>query len=306
VWTSTTLPGDIRGYSTYNITTGVGINGGSRYVAPGQAIWIRSYLAGSTFEVKSGARVHTTGVELKTASQTEDDVLRFELRNSYTYDEGAVVFRSIGSHEVTLNDSEKRLSSDKKVSNVYVLKGEKKVAVSLLPEIHEVSSVSLGYVAGSEVVGVSALRFTNIQDFKPGVSVYLLDKETNTKVDLRNQSVYEFDAVAGTNDNRFEVVFESIVTDIDDVQVLQQTKEIQVYAYYKPGNLEVFENLLPENTSSKVLVTVSEINGRIIHQSDYTSSGQHTINTILKKGIYLITASSVKTGRYTCKIVVAE
>jgi hypothetical protein len=78
VWTTTTLPEDIRGYATFNIITGVGLNGGSRYVAPGQALWVKSYLAGSTLEVKSGARVHAAGMQLKSASQVEENVLRIE------------------------------------------------------------------------------------------------------------------------------------------------------------------------------------------------------------------------------------
>jgi hypothetical protein len=172
--------------------------------------------------------------------------------------------------------------------------------------VHEVSSVPLGYSVGSEGVGVTALRFTNIQDFQSGVSVYLLDKEINTMVDLRSQPVYEFVAEAGANDSRFEVIFESIATDVDKVQISQRDAHIQVYTFYKKGSLEIYENLLPENTSGEVSVTVTKVDGEIVYQSDYKSSGKHTINAILEKGIYLVTAASAKTEKYTCKVIVAE
>ncbi|TLX77470.1 T9SS type A sorting domain-containing protein [Labilibacter sediminis] len=308
IWTRTDLPGDIRGYATYNLASGVGVNGGVRFVPPGQSFWVRNYTASSDFIIKSGARVHTTGVALKsTGGEGVDDVLRFKMVNQYTTDEGVVVFREIGTSELTRFDSEKRIDSNKKVPNVYSLKGEKKVSISLLPEISENRGVLLGYSVKTEGAGVSILRFTNINDFKPGLPVYLEDKLTGTIVDLRQQSEYEFMAVAGEDNGRFELKFEMITTDTEGgIEMNQSDKKATIFAYDASGVIEVVENLLEENTAGEVTITIANMSGKVLHQSQYTNSGRHSISEILNSGVYLITASEKNKGHVSTKLVITD
>ena len=89
-------------HTTYNVAEGIGTNGGSRYIAPGQSYWLRAYGAGS-FVVNSGARTHGTSAALKSAHLIDSDVLRLNIgAGSYT-DEVAMAFRSSGNEEFSDN-----------------------------------------------------------------------------------------------------------------------------------------------------------------------------------------------------------
>jgi hypothetical protein len=304
VWTTTTLTGNERGYATYNISTGVGVNEGVRYIPPGQSFWIRSYTASSTFTINSGARVHTTGVQLKAlGTMVNNDVLRFEINNGETTDEGAIVFRSIGSTSVSVNDSEKRLVSGSKVANVYSLKSSDKLAISVFPEVVHVSEVPLGYTVGADGGDVAKLTFTNINDFQPDVSVCLMDKETGDMIDLRQQSEYEFSFIQGQNDTRFEVVLKPIAANVNKLWATQSDL-VKVYANYENGSLQVFENLLAEGEQGLVSVYVSEVSGAKLKQESYKQSGKHNIDVTLNKGLYIIAVTSPSKGVHCYKLIV--
>ncbi len=307
VYTRTTLPGDIRGYAAYNMVSSEGVNGGSQYVAPGQCFHVYNPSGQFNFEVNSTTKIHTSGVELKSTggARIKDDVIRFEMNNGITTDQSVIVFRNPGVFEMTQNDTEKRMENNGVVPNVYSLKGSKNIAINLLPEVENVESVQLGYKLGSKGSGVSTLRFTNIQDFQPGIPVYLTDHLTGEKVNLREESVYEFMAEAGTVNERFEIVFEApISTDVSER--IKGKDGIDVYAYAHSGGITVVENLLEEGESGSINIMVTDAAGKVFHSSDYRHSGKHIIAESFTKGIYLVVITEPSKGRYTYKVIVKE
>ena len=305
IWTRTTLPGDIRGFASYNVSSGEGINGGTQYVAPGQAFYVYNQSGSFDFEVNSTTKIHTSGVELKSTgdARVKDDVIRFEMNNGITTDQSVIVFRSPGVFEMTQNDTEKRMENNGVVPNVYSLKGSKNVAINLLPEVVNVESVQLGYKLGS--AGVSTLRFTNIQDFQPGIPVYLTDHLTGEKINLREEPVYEFMAEAGTVNERFEIVFEEPIS-TDVAERVKEKDGIDVYAYAHSGGITVVENLLEEGGAGNINIMVTDAAGKVFHSSDYKHSGKHIIAESFTQGIYIVVVSSSNKGRYTCKVIVVE
>ena len=307
IWTRTTLPGDIRGFAAYNMASGEGINGGTQYVAPGQAFYVYNQSGSFDFEVNATTKIHTSGVELKSTggARIKDDVIRFEMNNGTTTDQSVIVFRGLGSFEMTYNDTEKRMENNGVVPNVYSLKGSKNIAINLLPEVENVESVQLGYKLGSKGAGVSTLRFTNIQDFQPGVPVYLKDHLTGGQVNLREESVYEFMAEVGTVNERFEIVFEApISTDVSER--IKGKDGIDVYAYAHSGGITVVENLLEEGEPGSINIMVTDAAGKVFHSSDYRHSGKHIIAESFTKGIYLVVITEPNKGRYTYKVNVKE
>ncbi len=307
VYTRTTLPGDIRGYSAYNMVSGEGVNGGTQYVAPGQAFYVYNQSGNFDFEVNATTKIHTSGVELKSTggARVKDDVIRFEMNNGITTDQSVIVFRSPGVFEMTQNDTEKRMENNEVVPNVYSLKGSKNIAINLLPEVENVESVQLGYKLGSKGSGVSTLRFTNIQDFQPGIPVYLTDHLTGGQVNLREEPVYEFMAEAGTVNERFEIVFEApISTDVSER--IKGKDGIDVYAYAHSGGITVVENLLEEGEPGSINIMVTDAAGKVFHSSDYKYSGKHIIAESFTKGIYMVVVTELNKGRYTYKVVVKD
>ena len=283
-----------------------GVNGGSQYVAPGQAFYVYNQSGNFDFEVNASTKIHTSGVALKASgSDMRDDVIRFEMNNGITTDQSAIVFRSLGSFDMTQNDTEKRMENNGVVPNVYSLKGSKNVAINLLPEVENVVSVPIGYKLGSKGVGVSTLRFTNIKDFQPGVPVYLFDHSTGEKINLREEPIYEFMAEAGTVNERFEIVFESPIT-TDVSESIKSENSIDVYAYYSNGELTIVENLIQEGEVGTIQIQVTDVSGKLYHSSEYKQSGKHKITEEFVQGIYLVVVSNQNKGKYTCKVIIPE
>ena len=195
----------VRGFATYNVTLGIGANGGTGNVAPGQSFWIRTYTANDAFTIKSGARVHGAGA-LKSAKVNANDIFRLTIGNKVSQDELVMAFRSEGSDEVGVADSEKRLQAAANYPQVYSLKGEQSLAINTLPELNEDKVVPLGYlpVANEAIV----IKATNLATFNPEVSVELEDKETGLFYDLRAvESVSVANSGAVANDERFALHF---------------------------------------------------------------------------------------------------
>ncbi|MFT3740034.1 MAG: hypothetical protein QM786_14875 [Breznakibacter sp.] len=219
VWTTSNASGSTV-YATYNISSNIGANGGTRYVAPGQSFWVRNYSAG-TLTMSNTIRTHATGV-LKAASSTSD-VLRLVLTNTKVSDESVLAFRDSGSESYsTVFDSEKRFSTGTEEVSLYTQKESKSLIINILPEETEGRVVPLWMNVGAQAAGTLTVKATNINEFMPDVDVYLLDKATGASVSLRENPEYTFVATAVSAQNRFELNFKAVektpevVTGVDE------------------------------------------------------------------------------------------
>lgn len=207
VWTTTNASGSTA-YATYNVASGIGAGGGTRYVAPGQSFWVRNY-SSSSFSVSNSARVHSTGM-LKAAT-SNNDLLRIAVMGTKTEDETVLAFREVGSESFSsVFDSEKRFATGASDMSVYTLKDNKSLVINILPSGLEGRVVPLMLNVGAQVAGTYTLKATNIFEFMPEFGVYLFDKATGETVDLREKPEYSFVAAVGSGQDRFELSFKSI------------------------------------------------------------------------------------------------
>lgn len=206
IWIYTTY-NENRVFGIYNLATGIGTNGVTRYLSPGQAFWVRSNTPG-VFAVSAGARTHGEGGSLKSASSDPSDVLRVSLTNSYLTEDAVLVFRDIGSLNYNdAIDSEKRVETYAKVPYFYSMKDNRKVAINVLPADPSATTIPLAFQVGKDGAGELTLKAENIATFMTGFDVILEDTKTGDKTNLREVPEYKFKTDAVTNQPRFTVSF---------------------------------------------------------------------------------------------------
>lgn len=258
--------------SSYNILNKVGVNQGSRYVSPGQSVWLRTYNATSSLTISKSVRTHASGgYGLKSGAVPENDRLRLMLQSEHGTDESVVIFNQNGSETYTAYDSEKLMNGGN-MANLYSVKSAKNIAVNSLPELSSGTVVPLAYQVAAKGMGQMTLKATNLRDFMPEVTVYLKDKVAGVTVDLRETPSYTFTPSVASANDRFELKFETLSTDVGDIKAnaTSTANKVLIYGVKQRAHVKVDKELLyGKNRSIKVynvagqLMATHELNGTL-------------------------------------------
>ncbi|NPA35514.1 MAG: hypothetical protein GXO47_01575, partial [Chlorobi bacterium] len=304
VWTTTNRQGSTQ-YATYDIDSDLGSLGGTNYIAPGQAIWLRNYSDG-TFNIATTTQVHAPSSLTQEESQLKgalvyepSDVLRLTFDNGNAYDEVVLAFRSYGTvNEITNYDSEKRFGSTS-IPNVYALKGDRKTVISVYPETMDNDTVHIGYKYDSS--NMLTIKATNIQDFTTLQDVYLYDKKENVEVNLRETPEYTFTAVSGEEVDRFELYFTHVATGFENsIKNSALSGDIQIYGTGNNAIVKVSSEILASANGDGVIRVYSSV-GSLLKEIKLTDI-KSTIRLPAHHGIYIIevhAGDNVKTGKVT-------
>ncbi|TLX74918.1 T9SS type A sorting domain-containing protein [Labilibacter sediminis] len=263
IWVRTDVGVDQRGYATYNLLSRIGQNGGDRYVAPGQSIWLRTYTTNDAISIPSSARLHATG-SLK-GSVIEEDVLRLTLESDYSRDEMVLAIRENSSEVMTAYDSDKKLAGGN-VANLYSIKNGTKAAINAIPTLGERRVIPVGYKTVLNGMSQFTLRVGDLSYFAPESSVLLVDKVLGNTINLREEQEYVFMPETISSDERFELIFESISTDTKDVDISE--KAIKIYAVNDMAYV-VLNNF---NAAYDAVIEVYDLKGALEQQVNVTSS----------------------------------
>ncbi len=262
VWVRTDVGPGQRGFSSYNLSSHVGQNSGTRYVAPGQSIWLKTYTVNDAVSISNQTKTHGDGAGLKSASSYESDVLRVYLHSDYTKDEAVVLFRNFGSEYMTKYDSEKRMASGK-VANFYSIKEDGKASINARGLVTESKIVPLGYKVSSSGLSEFVIRVDNLSSFLPESDVYLHDKLEGKRINLREQSEYVFVPTVAESNDRFELeLVPSVTTAIgDDTYESGQDDKVAIYAVNQTGYVNIMDN---ELLSKDGQIKVYGVNGQLM------------------------------------------
>ncbi len=287
--------------STYNILTNVGVNGGTRYVAPGQAMWLRTYEATDAISIANTTRVHSTG-SLKATAAEDDNIFRFTLESSNNTDESVVlVSNEYGSELVSEFDSEKMMNGGNLV-NVYSIKQSKDISINALPEISSEQVVPLGYSVSSEGMGEFTFKASNINSFMNGVDVYLVDNTEGITINLREEPSYTFTPSSAESNDRFELRFEaSLTTDIDEQSAVVSDKNVIVYSVKQNATVKVTEDVLNNSDRS---IDVYDVSGQLVKQIELND--QETTFTLPQTNMVYIINVTAGGDSYRQKVVSQE
>lgn len=273
----------VEEYASYNVAEDIALNGAGTTMSPGQAFWVRSYES-TSMVLSPSARIHDVG-GLKSTKALRSDVLRLTMGNSYGSDEIAVLFRNSGNETPASNDSEKYMASGKKVPQIFTTKGNKKMAVNVLPELVESHDVELGYKVATSAAGELEFNATNITSFLPGVNVTLEDKVTGRTYDLRQTPTVTFTSAAMTNSDRFVLHFANVTTDVDE---MENGSSNNVNLFVSPQSVLEISCDWDEYTKE---VRIYSTDGRLVFEDEMNGNNySEQLNT--KPGIYIVTIST--------------
>lgn len=228
----------------------------SKLLAPMQAFWVRVGQPG-TFTFSQAARVHPTGVNpnLKSAAMPVDDVLYLELHNGKTSDQAAIAFRESGSTVYSGVDSEKRLSAGA-VPNLYTVKSGRNTAINIQPSEPDDAGIPLGMTLDVAAAGDMTVKALNVSQMRSDLDLWLEDKATGERINLRSQPEYSFKAAAGSSNVRFVLFAHRVATDIESHPV-DQAGTIKIFGHKGNAVVVVDDKLLIRGTATAVIYNLA-------------------------------------------------
>ncbi len=192
-WTKTNLNGTIymRDNATGTIASfnGVsGTNGGSRYIATGQAFFVQASSASPSLVVSETAKAAGTQTTFF-REEAPTNLIRVTMKKDAVSDELVVHFRKDASSEFDAQmDARKLKNATFNFSSVTA--DNSKLAINSLPLLGCSSEVKLD--VSDALSGGYQLSFSEFESFPAGVKISLLDKISNTTQDIRANSSYSF------------------------------------------------------------------------------------------------------------------
>jgi Leucine-rich repeat (LRR) protein len=254
---------EFTGWAAY--INGAGVNGGTRYISPGQGFFIAvsEGFSSGLLQMNNSVRVHNPTTFFKSADVIPN-MVRLELSGNNYKDEAVVRFLPEASPEFDGScDAHKLFSDVPEAPQIYTL-GSSEFSINSLPET---SIVPVGVRIGTS--GTYSIAATEINDLQ---NISLEDTKTGIFTDLA-KSGYIFNFVAGENEQRFNLHFNALsVTE-------NEPSAASIYSYQQT----VYVNL---NCNVKGDIFICNITGQMI-ASKLSAVGMNTF-MISNTGNYIV------------------
>ncbi|HNY01647.1 MAG TPA: T9SS type A sorting domain-containing protein, partial [Bacteroidales bacterium] len=188
-------------YGVFNSSTGSGTNGTSRYIASGQAFFVKATSAGS-LGMTDAVRVHSTQAWLKNTDE-DPSAVRLQLTstaNAYS-DEMIVAFNPA----FVPGGSEKLRSFYDEAPEIWSVSGSREYSIVRYTQPSDELVVPVSIKAG--VTAGFTITSPGVTGFGLSSRVYLEDLKTGMTQDLKSNPVYSFSASPGDVPERFRLHF---------------------------------------------------------------------------------------------------
>jgi hypothetical protein len=184
---------------------GVGVNGGSRYIAMGQAFFV--YSGGGPVVFQATEAVKVAGTQTSYLREIPQEIVRVTLRKGLLRDEMIVRFKDVATDEFDGQWDAFKLANAKLNLSSIIATG-KQLSINSLP------GVNCGKVVKLAVENVDAgayqLDFAEFENISDNVKIHLFDSYTGSSVNVRTNRIYPFEVTADTSTyglRRFELRF---------------------------------------------------------------------------------------------------
>ncbi len=242
-WTKTNLQDAIwiwnpvsQNYASY--ITGAGTNGGSRYIATGQAFFVKSSAASPVLSMDNNVRLHNAQAFFNTPINNQ--MLRVRAEANGFSDEAIVRFHADASLNFEMNLDVDKLRGNEVAPQLYTLSADaRELSISSVPFAFENFIMPLNFESASE--GEITFIFSELNTFEQGASMFLEDKTTGEMINIQEQQSYSFSHAASNDPDRFNLHFFG-VTGVDDVVA--------------KGSYQIW------SSDRKVYVNIPELNGQ--------------------------------------------
>lgn len=167
----------------------VGTNGGSQYIAAGQAFWVKANDVTPSLSVDENVKTaHVQSTLFR--REAPDNLLRVTLSQGNERDEAVIHFRMDASSEFDAGADALKVANDG-FNLSTKLSGQDKLAINSLDLTN--CSVTVPLSLDGVTPGIYTLSFDNSTSFTPASSVMLIDNFTQTTTDIRLNPTYSFD-----------------------------------------------------------------------------------------------------------------
>ena len=265
VYTRTTV-GGTRDLATYNLTTKIGLLGGSKYIAPMQSYWVRVTGTSYNAEVAKKNRVHHAGT-LKTKNN-RNDVLKLQVSAGDVYDQTAIVFDNNYSKYYTSDDSRKKIENNRVMPYVYSFKDEKQTAIALRPIPAKDDSICLGFKFGEACDDLIRIEAIDSEEFLSNTDAFLIDKIRGEYVNLMEEAYVCQVTPDQTINERFVIRFKEPKSDIITNLKTNDQDKIRIYVANNEVTVKIDNFKYDDNAKIKMYDT----QGRLLHMIDKVKS----------------------------------
>ncbi len=207
-------------FATYNGF--IGVNGGSRYIAPCQSFFVSSQGNGNIV-MNNSVRVHESTTYLKSGA-IPDNLIRLKVSGTASSfnDETVVYFTTNPGSE----GSEKWMTSESTAPSLYSEKYSKNYAINILPQTSQSQTVPVKFKAG--VDGNYSIKATEIGVFSNVNTIILEDLKTGATQNLQSNSTYNFTSSKTDDASRFLLRFNTSTS-------IEENQSFRPYIY-ESGN----------------------------------------------------------------------
>lgn len=284
-------------YDIYNATGAIATNnsGGTttQYIPPMQAFWVYNPNDGTTGSVtfSNSMRSHQNNGGLKSITDFPAFV-RLNLENDGAIDQTVLYFDNNAATGYDNFDSDKMMVSN--AAQVYSFVDNKKLAINGMKSVKTNKQVPLTV----EFPTAKSYSFNATEVAMTDGIVLLEDRLMNVFQDLTMNPVYAFDAVAGTDANRFVVHFQAN----SGVAGIETAEDNGIDIVSNASGLVTIT--LNEELPAMGTIQIIDINGKVI-ATQAINEHATTININAATGVYhVLVDSSAKVARK--KIVITK
>jgi len=263
-------------YGVYNSKTTIGTNGVTRYIAPGQAFFVKA-LSNGNLVMSNSVRVTNAQPWLKNTDTANNFILLKITSSANTYrDEMIVEF----DDNLTGGGTEKFWSFYTEAPELYSVKDGNNYSIDRYNALADDMKINIAAKTG--VAATYTITASNIADFTLRDKVYLLDMKTGIKTNLKQTPSYSFAGTPDDDRNRFQLIFGTSIgvdeeTSVDDITI------------YASDNTIYVRN---DKASQPYTVVVSNMLGQVITRTKFAGNTLNQVNMNHTPGVYVVTVYS--------------
>ena len=276
VWNSAT---STTNYASY--VNGASTNGGSRYIAPGQAFFVHANNASPELKMGYNVRVHNS-VSFMKSNENIPDLLKIHADAGTASDEIVVRFADGATSGFDGEWDAFKMTGGENAPQMSTMTADDiALAINSLPLSSEQVIVPLNFAFNA----TSDVSFTasGMESFNPATTIYLEDKALTKMVNLRQEPVYTFSYQSGSTSDRFILHFNGVTG------VQENTTAVSGRAFISNGRIYLDVSSMQGQLAS---ITVYNALGQIIRSQQQMINGISSIEAPLAKGIYIIHIST--------------
>jgi hypothetical protein len=260
-------------YATH-VAGGASTNGGTQYIATGQAFFVKSGGGSPSLQATESVKVAGTQTAFFRAKPIQD-IMRVTLRQGARADEAVIQFKQGATTDFDSNSDAHKLDNPTPMYSIATVTSGTRYVINALPIPVGETEVPLDITSAS--IGTYALEFTQFESLtNPTTTITLRDNFLETSTDIRENPRYNFQVTSdakSVGNSRFTIVF--------DVAILTEVERAEgqhITTYPNPTKNNVYVEVKSEN----------EVTARIVSMMGTTLFEKNLDGDAVKKGSFAL------------------